>query len=54
VAEVLSASLPTPQEFIGIQGVFGESGKSEELIEQYGMAVRDIKLAVKRAIKRKK
>jgi transketolase len=54
VAEVLAANLPTPQEFIGIQGVFGESGRSEELLEQYGMAVRDIKLAVKRVIKRKK
>jgi transketolase len=54
VAEVLAANLPTPQEFIGIQGVFGESGKPDELIEQYGMAVRDIKLAVKRAIRRKK
>ncbi|PIR98209.1 MAG: transketolase [Candidatus Colwellbacteria bacterium CG10_big_fil_rev_8_21_14_0_10_42_22] len=53
IAELLANQLPTPQEFIGIQGVFGESGKPEELIDKYGMAVKDIKLAVKRVIKRK-
>ncbi|MDD5710822.1 MAG: transketolase C-terminal domain-containing protein [Candidatus Colwellbacteria bacterium] len=54
VAEVLAANLPTPQEFIGVQGIFGESGKPDELIEQYGMAVRDIRSAVKRAVRRRK
>lgn len=54
VAELLSVHWPTPQEFIGVQGVFGESGEPTELIEQYGMTVKDIKSAVKRAIKRKK
>ena len=53
VAEVLSSNLPTPQEFIGVQGVFGESGAPDELIDKYGMAVKDIKLAVKKVIKRK-
>ncbi len=54
VAELLSKNYPIPQEFIGMQGVFGESGKPNELIEKYGMGVKDIKLAVGKAIKRKK
>jgi transketolase len=49
VAEVLSKKLPTPIEFIGLQGVFGESGKPSELLEKYGMGVKDIVAAVKRA-----
>ncbi|MFH1694224.1 MAG: transketolase C-terminal domain-containing protein [Patescibacteria group bacterium] len=53
VAEVLSSNLPTPQEFIGVSGVFGESGTPDELIDKYGMAVKDIKSAVKKVIKRK-
>jgi len=54
VSELLSKNCPTPQEFIGLQGVFGESGKPAELIDRYGMGVKDIKRAAKRAIKRKK
>lgn len=53
VAEVLAKHHPVPQEFIGMQNVFGESGEPQELIEKYGMGVKDIKLAVKRVIKRK-
>lgn len=54
VAEVLARRCPTPQEFIGMQGVFGESGAPDELIERYGMGVKDIKRAAKKVIKRKK
>lgn len=53
VAEVLAKNLPTPQEFIGLQDVFGESGKPAELIEKYGMGVSSIKSAVKKVISRK-
>lgn len=53
VAEILAKKLPTPQEFIGMQGVFGESGAPAELIEKYGMGVKDIKEAVQKVIKRK-
>ncbi len=54
VAELLAKKLPTPMEFIGMQDTFGESGNPEELIEKYGMSQHDIKLAVKRVMKRKK
>lgn len=54
VAELLAKEAPTPQEFVGMQGVFGESGKPEELLEKYGMGVGDIKAAVRAVIRRKK
>lgn len=54
VAEVLAKNYPAPMEFIGMQNVFGESGQPAQLIEKYGMGVKDIKIAVKNVIKRKK
>lgn len=53
VAEVLAKNYPVPQEFIGVNDRFGESGEPWELIEKFGMGVKDIKEAVKKAIKRK-
>lgn len=53
VAELLAANLPTPQEFIGVQDRFGESGKPEELIEYFGMGAKAIASAVKKVLKRK-
>lgn len=54
VAELLAKKFPVPMEFIGMQDVFGESGKPEELIEKYGMGVKDIKKAVQKVLKKKK
>ena len=54
VAEVLSRTYPVPQEFIGVQDRFGESGTPDELIESFGMGVDSIKDAVKKVISRKK
>ncbi len=53
VAEVLAKNYPVPQEFIGIQDRFGESGDPFELVEAFGMGVSSIKEAIKRVIKRK-
>ncbi len=53
VAELLAKNNPVPMEFIGMQNVFGESGAPKELIEKYGMGVKDIKEAVRRVLKRK-
>ena len=53
VAECLARKRPTPQEFIGVPNVFGESGTPLELIEHFGMGVTHIKAAAKRALKRK-
>ena len=53
VAEVLSRNYPVPQEFIGIQDRFGESGNADELIKHFGMDIGHIKEAVRKVIKRK-
>jgi len=53
IAELLAKKLPLPIEFVGMQDTFGESGKPNELIEKYGMGVKDIKKAVKKVLGRK-
>ncbi len=53
VAELLAKKIPVPMEFIGLQNVFGESGAPLELIEKYGMGVKDIVSAVKKVLRRK-
>ncbi len=53
VAECLARLHPTPQEFIGVPNVFGESGAPIELIEHFGMGVSHIKAAVKKVYSHK-
>ncbi len=53
VAEILAESYPVPMEFIGVKNKFGQSGKPLELLEYYGLGIKDIKEAVKKVIKRK-
>ncbi len=53
VAECLAKHIPTPIEFIGVNDKFGQSGKSEELIELYEMGEPHILQAVKRVMLRK-
>lgn len=53
IAECLARNYPVPQEFIGVQNRFGESGEPNELIEVFGMGVGSIKDAVKKVISRK-
>ncbi len=53
VAEVLAQNYSVPMEFIGVQNKFGQSGTPDELIEHYGMGVKDIKNAVQKVLKRK-
>ena len=54
VAEVLAQYCPTPQEFVAVKDHFGESGKTNELYKKYGLSIKDIVLASKKAISRKK
>lgn len=53
VAECLAKHYPVPQEFVGVDDHFGQSGTQEELIEHYRMGVEHIKRAVKKVIDRK-
>lgn len=54
IAECLAKNNPMPMEFIGLQDTFAESGTPAELIEKYGMGVKDIKAAVKKVVGRKR
>jgi transketolase len=54
IAEVLARTNPLPIEFIGLNDTFAETGKPTELVEKYGMGIKDIKEAVKKVIRRKK
>lgn len=48
VAEILSKKHPAPMEFVGVQDVFGQSGKPDELLKAYNLTAEDIVLAVER------
>lgn len=53
VAGVLARNLPTPVEMVGMNDLFGESGKPEELLEKYGMGTSDIVTAAELVVARK-
>tara|TARA_R110002049_G_scaffold292708_2_gene477323 strand:- start:534 stop:1487 length:954 start_codon:yes stop_codon:yes gene_type:complete len=53
VARVLATNHPTPQEFVGTNDTFGESGTPEELMDKYGLDNKAILNAVLKVIKRK-
>ena len=53
VSQVLTRHLPTPQEYVGVNDTFGESGTPDELMTKYGLDAIDVMNAVKRVIQRK-
>ena len=53
VAEVLARNYPVPQEFIGVQDHFGESGTAQELIKAFNLDSGAIIKAVNKVILRK-
>jgi transketolase len=53
VARVLATKLPTPQEFVGTNDTFGESGTPAQLMEKYGLNSATIVEKAKKAIARK-
>ncbi len=53
VAEIVSQNCPVPLKMIGIDNQFGQSGSNEELMNFYKLTSEDIKLAVKRLLKKK-
>jgi transketolase len=54
VAEVLVENEPVPMERVGVMDIFGESGKPQQLLDKYGLTMKDIKEAVFKVMKRKK
>ena len=53
VAQLLSRSAPTPQEYVVVNDSFGESGTPEALMEKYGLNAKSIVASAKKAISRK-
>ena len=53
ICQLLSRNLPTPVEMVAVNDSFGESGKPYELLDKYGLGVKDVIAAAKRAIARK-
>jgi transketolase len=53
VARVLATNNPTPQEFVGTNDTFGESGTPAQLMEKYGLNSATIVEKAKAVIKRK-
>ena len=53
ICQLLSRHNPAPVEMVAVNDSFGESGKPEELLDKYGLGVKDVIAAAKRAIARK-
>mgnify|MGYP001203457269 FL=1 len=53
ICQLLSRNLPTPVEMVAVNDSFGESGKPTELLDKYGLGVKDVIAAAKRAVARK-
>ena len=54
ISRLLGSKLPTPQEFVGTNDTFGESGKPSELMIKYGLNKDSIINACKEVLKRKR
>ncbi len=54
VAEVIVEKKPVPMERVGIKDTFTESGQYNELLEKYGMGMKNVIDAAKKVMKRKK
>ena len=54
IAQLLARKNPCPQEYVAVNDSFGESGKPAELMEKYGIGIKDVLSAVNRVINRKK
>ncbi|MFL5753596.1 MAG: transketolase family protein [Bacteroidia bacterium] len=53
IAQLLSRNHPTPQEYVGVNDSFGESGTPDQLMKKYGLEKENIVAAVEKVIKRK-
>ncbi|MDX1685721.1 MAG: transketolase family protein [Saprospiraceae bacterium] len=53
IAHVLVEKRPTPMEFVAVNDHFGESGKPLDLLEKYGLGVKHVVDAIKKAVQRR-
>lgn len=54
IANLLVQRLPVPMEYVGVKDSFGESGKPMELLDKYGLSKKDVLLAAKNVLDRKR
>ncbi len=54
VAEVLSGHCPVPQEFVGVEDTFTESGDYEKLLVKYGLSAANIVAKAEKVLRRKR
>jgi len=52
IAQVLVKHHPVPQEYVAVDDSFGESGKPAQLLDKYGLSVKDTAEAIRRCAKR--
>ena len=53
MANCLAKNCPAPQEFVGVQDVFGQVGPQNFLMDEYGLRAANIVEAVKKVLARK-
>jgi transketolase len=53
IAQFLATTMPMPQEFVGVNDSFGESGKPADLMDKYGLNAVSIAEKALKAISRK-
>ncbi len=53
VSQVLTRNFPAPQEYVGVNDSFGESGTPDELMVKYGLDTVNIVASAKKVIERK-
>ena len=53
IAQVLTRNNPLPQEYVGVNDTFGESGTPAELMTKYGIDTRNVVQAALKVIERK-
>lgn len=53
VANCLAKNCPTPQEFVGVQDLFGQVGPQDFLMDEYGLRAAQVVEAVKKVLARK-
>ena len=53
ICQLLACHTPLPVEMVAVNDSFGESGTPMELLEKYGLGIKDVVAAAKRAVSRK-
>jgi transketolase len=53
VASVTAENFPVPVKMVGVNDIFGKSGKVSEILEEYGLTAENIVKGVKEVIKKK-